>query len=663
MIRFGPDTCTNVDQASEREWLETNGLGGFASSTIINLNTRRYHGLLMAATKPPGGRLLLLAKLEETLVIGDRRYELAVNRHPGVIHPHGHEYLKEFRLDPFPIFTYEVAGAQVEKRVFMLYGENTTIVEYKLGGDGPECVLEVRPLIAFRDFHDLTHANGAINSTVETRPGAASVTPYPGLPALHFAHDAEELNETGEWYYFFEYDAERERGLDYQEDLFNPFAMHFHFSGRETGTIIASTELHNVAEGPEFRRSEIESRSRTVAEVLTGNALAEALELVSGQFLVKSNERKSIIAGYHWFGVWGRDAMISLPGLTLVTGRWDIARDILLEFARTINQGMLPNRFPEGDEPAEYNTVDGSLWFFEAIRALAQHTADYTFVQNQIYPALRDIIDWYVRGTRYGIQVDARDGMLRCGEPGVQLTWMDAKVGDWVMTPRTGKPVEVQALWYNALRIMEDFAHRFGDGAAETQAATLAKQSRAAFTSSFWNQEAGCLYDVISTDLINTDLINNAERDASIRPNQILAVSLGHSMLSEEHARQIMDVVERQLLTPYGLRTLSPHDPRYRSRYEGDIGSRDSAYHQGTVWPWLMGPFITAYFKVNGRTEDVRQRVQQWLNPFRDHLGNAGLGQISEIFDGDPPHKPRGCIAQAWSVAELLRVVVEEHLL
>ena len=597
--------------------------------------------------------MLLLAKLEETLVIGGQRYELAVNRHPGVIHPHGHEYLKEFRLDPFPTFTYEVAGAQVEKRVFMLHGENTTIVEYELRGDGPECVLEVRPLIAFRNFHDLTHANGVINSLVDARPGAASVTPYPGLPALHFAHDADGLNVTGQWSYNFEYDAERERGLDYKEDLFNPFTMHFHFSGRATGTVLASTEPHLAAEAPELRRSEIESRSRVVAEVATGNALAEALTAASGQFLVRSGARRSIIAGYHWFGVWGRDAMISLPGLTLVMGRWDIARDILLEFARSINQGMLPNRCPEGDEPAEYNTVDGALWFFEAVRALAQYTADYTFVQEQIYPALRDIIDWYVRGTRYGIQVDARDGKLSCGEPGVQLTWMDAKVGYWVVTPRTGKPVEVQALWYNALRIMEDFAQRFGDRPAETQAAELSKTARASFAGLFWNQEARCLYDVI----------NNAEHDASIRPNQILAVSLGHSMLSAEHARQIVNVVERELLTPYGLRTLSPHDPRYRPRYEGDVRSRDSAYHQGTVWPWLMGPFITAYFKVNGRTEEVRQRVQQWLHPFHDHLNIAGLGQISEIFDGDPPHKPRGSIAQAWSVAELLRVAVEEHLL
>ena len=646
--RIDRSVCGDLDAALQREWLETNGLGGFASSTIAGMNTRRYHGLLTAATKPPVGRVVLLSKLEETLVVAGERYDLSVNRYPGVVHPQGHQFLKEFRRDPFPVFTYEAGGVEIEKRVFMPHGENTTVVEYELRGGAAECELEIRPLIAFRDYHSLTHRNDGLDGAVVMAPGRVTVTPYPGLPALHFGHDARNIEAAGGWYYGFEYDVERERGLDFQEDLFNPFVMLFDLGRRPAATIIASTEIRGAAQAVSLRRSEIERRARVVATSPVAEPLVQDLVAAADQFIVKRGDLKTIIAGYHWFSDWGRDTMIALPGLTLVTGQAEVAKSILLAFASAMDQGMLPNRFPDTGETPEYNTVDATLWFFEAIRALLKYTGDCDFVREHLYGCLKEIIDWHIRGTRYGIRVDD-DGLLSCGEAGVQLTWMDAKVGDWVVTPRHGKPVEIQALWYNALRVMQELARVFHDSPREKGMRELADRARESFNSQFWNQETGCLYDVV----------NGVERDVSIRPNQIFAVSLAYSMLAEDHARQVAGVVERELLTPVGLRSLAPGDPQYRGRYEGGVVSRDSAYHQGTVWPWLMGPFITAYLKVNGRTDRARKQAEQWLDGFRDHLSVAGLGQVSEVADGDEPCRPGGCMAQAWSVAELLRAAVE----
>jgi predicted glycogen debranching enzyme len=340
--------------------------------------------------------------------------------------------------------------------------------------------------------------------------------------------------------------------------------------------------------------------------------------------------------------------MIALPGLTLVSGRWDIAKDILAEFATHVDQGMLPNRFPDACEAPEYNTVDATLWLFEAVRSFVQYTGDYEFVRTSLYSVLQDIINWHVKGTRYGIHVDD-DGLLFSGEPGVQLTWMDAKVGDRVVTPRHGKPVEIQALWYNALRVMEDLAERFNDPNAKLEYGTMADKACASFNKRFWNEQAGCLYDVINGEI----------RDASIRPNQIIAISLTNTMVATERAKSILNVIERELLTPRGLRTLSPSDPNYIGRYEGAPGTRDGAYHQGTVWPWLIGPYITASVKTLGRKAG-RTLAATWLENFQQHLHEACLGQVSEIFDGDAPHAPRGCVAQAWSVAELLRAIVED---
>jgi predicted glycogen debranching enzyme len=661
MISFKEEVCNNLSETLKHEWLETNGLGGFASSTIGGLNTRRYHALLVAATKPPVGRLVLLSKLEETLVIDGRRFDLSVNQYAGAVHPQGYKYQTEFRLDPFPIFTYRIEGVTIEKSVFMIHGQNTTAIRYELRKaddsraivsllDSGRCCLEVRPLVAFRDYHSMMHENSALNPRVQI-DGArqASFQPYEDLPALYFAHDAEQIEATGYWYRNFEYRAERERGFDHVEDLFSPFVLTFDLAQRKSFGLLASTGPQDIGSAAQYRLGEIERRKGVVAAANGDDELISSLVAAADQYIVARSAGKTIIAGYHWFSDWGRDTMISLPGLALVTGRADVARSILSEFARHVDRGMLPNRFPDAGELPEYNTVDATLWFFEAVRSLLQYTNDYEFVRAALYGVLSDIIEWHTRGTRYHIHVDA-DGLLYSGEEGVQLTWMDAKVGDWVVTPRHGKPVEIQALWYNALRVMEHLAERFDDEAGRQRYDEMASLAYQSFNQLFWNEEAGCLYD----------RIDGETKDASIRPNQIFAVSLPHSILSPEKAQRVVEVVRRDLLTPYGLRSLAPRDSEYRGRYEGDALSRDGAYHQGTVWAWLMGPFITAYIKAFGETEEVREQAVRWLANFRPHLSEAGLGHVSEIFDGDPPHTPRGCIAQAWSVAELLRAAIED---
>jgi len=651
MISFGQDVCSDLVQARSLEWLETNGLGGFCSSTITGLNTRRYHGLLTAATKPPVGRFVLLSKVEETLLIDGRRYDLSSNRYPGAVHPQGHRYLTEFRLDPFPTFVFRVEGIEITKRVFMAHGENTTVIEYdvQLPKGANAYSLELRPLIAFRDYHGTTHHNNAINSTVQSNDGIAAITPYEDLPTLYFGHNADTLEESGNWYFNFEYSAELERGLDAHEDLFNPFALRFDLPGNQKAIVVASIQSRPASDAAQLKRREVNRRKRVVEQAPSKDPLVRQLTAAADQFIVQRGELNTVVAGYHWFADWGRDTMIALPGLTLVTGHPEIARNVLEAFAASADQGMLPNRFPDAGESPEYNTVDATLWLFEAVRSYLHYTGDQEFVRTRLYPKLKDMIDWHLCGTRYGIHVDS-DGLLACGEPGVQLTWMDAKIGDWVVTPRTGKPVEIQALWYNAVQILSGLARDFGDPGPHKFLRELAKETCQSFQARFWNSAASCLYDVV----------NGEASDASIRPNQIFAVSLHHTMLPADKERQIVDVVQRELLTPLGLRSLSGNDPHYRPRYEGGVRERDSAYHQGTVWPWLMGPFISAYVKVHGRGAEARSQAEVWFRAFDEHLRSACLGQVSEITDAESPHTSRGCVAQAWSVAELLRAAAED---
>lgn len=649
MIEFGPEICRDLDGAIQREWLETNGLGGYASSTIIGLNARRYHGLLIAALSPPVRRVALLSKLEETLTIDGRRFDLSTNEYKDAIHPQGFRHQVRFRLAPFPIFTYEIADLKLEKTVFMVHGTNTVVVQYEVeGARGRTVELEVRPFATFRDHHHLARKTDLSNPASLVRANGIRFRMIDGAPELHFGHTADALDMMSYWYDDFLYRVERERGFDCLEDLFSPFAMRFSLIPGRRASLIVSLTPHEGFYADELREKELARRRALIAQA-PQNDLIRQLFAAADQFIVARDGKKTILAGYHWFSDWGRDAMISLPGLTLSTRRFAIARDILLEFSRHLDRGLLPNRFPDEGEAPEYNTADATLWFFEAVRAYLARSQDEDLIREELYEKLVEIIRWHTRGTRFGIRMD-EDGLLAAGEAGVQLTWMDAKIGDWVVTPRCGKPVEIQALWYNALRTMQDFAQMVADSANNRWFKRLADDVRHQFNELFWNEELECLYDVVDRDV----------RDASVRPNQIFAVSLHHSLLDTERARKVLAIVERELLTPRGLRSLSPRDQRYQGRYAGGPVERDAAYHQGTVWAWLIGPFIAACLKIYGPSAEKARAARQLLNGFREHLFEAGVGQVSEIFDGDAPHMPRGCIAQAWSVAELLRIA-DEH--
>jgi predicted glycogen debranching enzyme len=648
MIRIEDAICRDFEAATGREWLETNGIGGFASGTVSGANSRRYHGLLTPATNPPLGRVTMLSKFEETIVIDGERFELSSNRFPGAIHPQGFRNLKEFRLDPFPVWVYEVAGVSLEKRVFMVHGENATVCTWRITGAvaGGTCEIELRPLLAFCDYHQLQHETDRFDGSFRESDGLLAVRPLPDLPELFFAHNAVSVAPTGHWYRDFEYSIELERGFDFREDLFQPFSLRFDLA--RPAAVIVSTERGRAADdAAALERSERSRRRGLVAASGAKTGFAKRLVLAADQFIVSRGAGKTVIAGYPWFSDWGRDTMIALPGLTLATNRAEIARDILLEFSKHFSQGMIPNRFPDVGEEAEYNTVDATLWYFEAVRAYIEKTGDLDFVRDNLYLKMAESIAWHLRGTRYGIGVDT-DGLLRAGTEGVQLTWMDAKIGDWVVTPRIGKPVEIQALWYNALLVMADLADRFGDAEDKSRYESLADSARLSFNAVFWNEAEDCLYDVVI----------NGKRDGSVRPNQIFAVSLRHSMLSVGRAQKVVEAVERRLLTPVGLRSLAPGDPEYRPIYTGSPFERDSAYHQGTVWAWPIGAFVDAVRRVNPNGNRTEQRVRAILGGFERHLSEAGLGQISEIFDADAPHAPRGCFAQAWSVSEVLRVLL-----
>ena len=647
-IEFGPEVLQSPEESLSREWLETNGIGGFASSTIWGMNTRRYHGLLMAATKPPVGRMLMLSKFEETVIVDRKRFELSTNRYPGVLHPRGFESLVAFRLDPFPVFCFEAGGVRLEKSVFMVQGENTTVVEYGLL-DGPRCELEIRPLMAFRDYHSLTHENGLLRGDFIQDAGRVGFQPYEGLPTLYLAHDGAVIEKAGFWYRNLEYDAERERGLDFNEDLYDPFVMRLELTPGSSRAVVATTANRTAQEAPALRRAELQRRCEVVRKGAGRTALAVSLTAAADQYIVDRGSGNTVIAGYHWFSDWGRDTMIALPGITLVTGRHDAARAILAEFARHVDHGMLPNRFPDGDEPIEYNSVDAALWFFEAAHAYLTYTRDEAFVMRELYPKLQEIVDWYVAGTRFSIMAE-ENGLLSAGEAGAQLTWMDAKVDGRAVTPRAGKPVEVQALWYNALSIQRDLARIAGDNHAESLLRERADRVGASFNLIFWNAELECLYDVVNGDIC----------DASIRPNQVLALGLAYPIVDRERGASILKVIEKHLLTPMGLRSLAPSAPAYQPVYCGGVASRDSAYHQGTVWPWLLGRFLKAYRWVNADSAETLDRIRRWIGNFEKHLTEAGLGHVSEVAGGNAPYRPGGCIAQAWSVGELLRAIVED---
>ncbi len=645
-IRFDSTLTRDLAHATSREWLESNGLGGWSSSTISGAHTRRYHGLLVVATHPPVGRVVLLSHLDETLVFDHNRLELGCGIFPGAVHPQGHQSLHSFALSPVPTWTYANSDFTLHKRLAMLDGEHTVVVCYELERAPGPMYLELRPFFAGRDYHYLMQANDGVAQTADFAAETLSYRPYPDQPTAHINAAAANWQAAPDWHYNFQYPREEERGLDTSEDLFAPGHLSIRLEPGSTLGVaisIAPCDRDPVAllEAEITRRQNI-SRPAAIA----ADPLLSQLAIAADQFLVRRDGNlHTILAGYHWFTDWGRDTMIALPGICLATGRYAEAKNIFRAFAAHISEGMIPNRFPDVGEEPEYNTVDATLWFFTALYKYLQQTRDYAFAR-ELWPALQDIVAWHQRGTRYQIKVDT-DGLLSAGEEGVQLTWMDAKVGDWVVTPRIGKPVEINALWYNALKIMGHLATEFAE---ETDYDTKAERVHHAFNQQFWNEESGCLYDLVTPQ----------GPDPAIRPNQLFALSLPFPLIEGERARRMIAVADEHLLTPRGLRSLSPQDPAYRSHYHGDPWSRDGAYHQGIVWGWLIGPFITALYRVHG--DEGRQRGRAIIEGFADHLQEAGLGSVSEIFDAEPPFAPRGCVAQAWSVAELLRAGVEDVL-
>jgi predicted glycogen debranching enzyme len=646
VIAFGPETCRDFRVATRLEWLESNGIGGYASSTICLANTRRYHGLLVAALDPPGGRTLLLAKLEESLVVGQERFDLAANQYHETVHPEGHRYLDGFRLDPYPIFTYRVPGALLEKGLFLVHGANTLIVLYRLTGYRP-VFLEVRPLIAYRAFHDLGLERDRFDRTLHDSGGVLRIEPVRGLPPLHVAHGGA-FRPDGYWYRGFEYVEEAYRGYDFREDLYSPGTWtRLLEPGRETALVV-STEDPTAIDPAAARTQEWARRDRVVSDAGMAGETGRALALASDQLLVRGRGAgAALVVGYPWFPQAGREAAIAVPGIAIATGRHAEARDVIRHLLAHAEGGLLPVAFAEdgGGGPTTHAGADPSLWLFVAAHEyLRAAGGDDAFVRDEIAAPLLDLLRAYLDGSASGIEVTP-DGLIRTVLPGVPLTWMNARVNEWVATERAGMPVEVEALWVNALRIGAEIAALAGRAADAARFEELAARATASFGARFWDAAAGFLRDASGTS-----------PDGSLRPNQVIALGLPYPVLGEEETRRALRVVREKLWTPCGLRTLASADPRYRGRYVGDSWLREGAYHQGTVWPWLLGPYLRAVARAEGRRA-ARLAARPSLEFLRAHLTQAGLGAVSEIFDGDPPHTPRGAISSLLSAAEFVRVV------
>ena len=635
------------------EFLETNGIGGFASGTASGAVSRRYHAFLCAATKAPQERRILVSKIGETLRVGDETFALDANFWHETIAPRGDENLVSFALDPLPRWVFRVETAlgtlEIEKTLWMIRGQNTTVARYKKLR-GPDAILEVRPFVTGRDYHSTHRHNPEFNAQIGAQsPSRVAIAPYSHLPAIQFDFSGEFRGD-GHWYFGFRWPLEEERGLDAREDAFSPGVFSLELRGENPAFFAASTDGVNLDELENSRLETVERR-RALGGGGDWNAPENRLRRAADQFLVRREDGLfTILAGYHWFTDWGRDTMIALPGLCLSTRRHDVAASVLRAFASAMSQGMIPNRFPDAGETPDYNTVDGTLWFYHAIGEFWRASGDLETVR-ELYPKMVEGIEWHLAGTRFGIRADEGDGMLVAGDERSQLTWMDAKIGEVAFTPRAGKPVEIQALWFNALCETALVAKALGDDAMSEICREWSRKIATHFSDLFWNAGENCLYDFIAEDTKN-----GLYRDGAIRPNQIFAVSLPHRLLCHEREVQVVECVERELLTPHGLRSLSPRDSRYRGTYIGDSWARDSAYHQGTVWAWPAGAFFEAYLRAHGASFEAKTQVKNWLAPLISHLDSAGIGSISEIFDGDAPHAPRGCIAQAWSVSEILRI-------
>jgi len=739
-IAFGPNLLHEDAAALQREWLVTNGLGAYASATLAGANTRRYHGLLVAALDPPLGRAVLLSKLEEKITItGEEGAQtvssLSANLYPGVLYPTGHRLLASWNSLPSPTWVWELAdGARLEKRIWMEHGRNTTCIAYRLLDAPPafKVSLTLLPLIAWKDYHSemlrcdtrpavvwMPPENNSTENIAGKKyessadeqklppgtlelilPPIRNVTRQPTALRIHVIDEngipspGATFLDAPDWYYRFQHPREQERGLDFQEDLYSPGSFTIPLEAGCAVVVVATTEQNITGQGqsgeiqfglegdtglaasdsvtppvpttlavqtslftPLASWNEVVDRQRKLLQLAKtdrADSFSQLLTLAADQFLVQvPGGRTTVIAGYPWFCDWGRDTMIALPGLCLSTGRPELAREILQSFAGYVSRGMLPNRFPDVGAEPEYNTVDAVLWYFVAVYRYIEATGDIDLLRNLLWTVLTGIIDSHIAGTRYNIHVDPADGLLYAGHNGVQLTWMDAKVGDWVVTPRIGKPVEVNALWINALRTMAHWAGMLGEAEAVTTYTSLTERAEASFISRFVRPDGSGLYDVLDCPADPNNGVGLIDDD-SVRPNQLFALSLPFAPIAPTLpiAQAILSIVGTQLWTPLGLRSLAPSNPAYRPRYQGDQWSRDGAYHQGTTWLWLTGAYAEAVFKVTGDPENARTP----LASLAAQLTTYGIGSLAEIADGSEPQRPNGCFAQAWSVGETLRV-------
>jgi predicted glycogen debranching enzyme len=675
-INLSREILSNFEEAVKLEWIITNGLGGYASSTVFELNTRKYHGLLVAALHPPGDRIVCLAKLDEEVDIGGETFHLGTNEFQNGILPRGHIFLSKFLVSPFPKYFYTVKDVEVEKNVFMPYGKNAVVIIYKvLNGSAFNIVFRVFPLINWRHIHSVTNKHEISWEFVQRRKSReVDLNIGATQSALLMEATGGRYCPTGSWVERLYYREEAMRGESCLDDCYQPgyFEVEMPRNKEEVFAIkvVADKDCDKaqeiLAEMPrtfneieslywkEIRRREnLLTKFYEASGEFSANDWLKWIVLAGDAFIVSGvdDEKRSIIAGYHWFEAWGRDTFVSLPGLMLVTGRFEDARKVFLTFKKYCKEGLIPNFIPDQTGKPAYNSVDAALWFMNAVLQYLKYTNDFKFVKEQLWDTLKAVIENYSRGTAFGIHL-GMDGLL-CHGP--QLTWMDAAVDGEPVTPRSGRAVEVQALWFNALKIGELLAKNFKEDGESEKYAQMAEKAKQSFVEIFWNSEKNCLFDVIGEH----------GKDASLRPNQIIAVALDFTMLDKVREEKIVDVVHRELLTPYGLRILARSDSRYIGVYAGDRRSRDKAYHNGTVWPWLLGPFTTAFLKMKGYTENWRKYALEnfLLSLFTQQTLKAGLGTISEILDGDPPHMPRGCIAQAWSVAEPLRAYVEDVML
>lgn len=655
-----------LESTLSREWLLTNGLGGYASGTVSGVATRRYHGLLIAALPTPFGRTFMLAQLSEQIRLksGDNVRFHGEKRSPLPLIYQGPGYLEDFRLDwGIPVWRYRIEETVIEKSVFLVHLQNTVHIVYRLL-EGPSMVrLKVLPLVHFRPHDAPVNTPLPNDFQLLNAHGRFEVSAGPHSMPLRLQMHGQRTAFTFEPRTIRQliYRLEESRGYDSEGELWSPGYFRVDLSREEDAVLAASAEPWEFMEALRPMDAANAERQRRIRLLAQSDSrlqedIARDLVLAADQFIIRpagrredaaaieaaGNEVRSVIAGYHWFTDWGRDAMISLEGLALLTGRQVEAGNVLRTFAHYLRDGLIPNLFPEGGREGLYHTADATLWFFHALSRYWTLSQDHATLQL-LLPRLREVVEWHLRGTRFGIGVDSNDGLLSQGQEGYQLTWMDAKVGDWVVTPRRGKAVEINALWYNALRLMEAWVNRWENSQNARRFAELAERAKASFNERFWHAEEGYLYDVV-------DGPNGS--DASCRPNQILSFSLDYPVLDDRYWEPVLQTVERELLTPFGLRSLAPQNPEYKSRYDGDLRARDAAYHQGTVWAWLIGPFIDAWLRVHPWDFSGGRK---FLHGFKPHLEEACIGTISEVFDAETPFTPRGCAAQAWSVAEVMR--------